>query len=61
MESKGDKAMHKKGWSALEYLIMTVAVVAALIAGAQKIQTAVSRHIDKVAGQIENADTGNTN
>jgi Flp pilus assembly pilin Flp len=49
---------NKKGWSALEYLIMTVAIVTALIIGAQRIQQAVGTHINTVAGQIESAGTG---
>lgn len=47
--------MAKRGWSALEYLIMTMAVVAAFILGAQRIKQAVGNHIDKVARQIEQA------
>ncbi|MCM8770857.1 MAG: hypothetical protein NC936_03190 [Candidatus Omnitrophica bacterium] len=46
--------MVKRGWSALEYLIMTVAVVAAFIIGAQRIRQAVGNHIEKIATQIEN-------
>jgi len=48
--------MKRPGWSALEYLIMTVAVVAAFIVGAQRIQQAVGGHIEKVATQIENTN-----
>lgn len=47
------KMLNKKGWSALEYLIMTVAVVAALVAGAVTFKDHVKGYVDKVGTQLE--------
>jgi Flp pilus assembly pilin Flp len=48
--------LNKKGWSALEYLLMTVAVVAAIIAGAQGIKSATTTHFNNIATQIESTN-----
>lgn len=48
--------MNKRGWSALEYLLMTVAVVLGIIAGAQRIREATTNHLNNVATEIENVN-----
>ena len=44
--------LNKRGWSALEYLIMTVAVVAGLIGGATAIKGAVGNMVSTAVGTM---------
>jgi hypothetical protein len=53
--------LNKRGWSALEYLIMTCAVVGGLVLGAASIKTATEKHLGKIATQIENTNVSGGN
>ncbi|MCM8779539.1 MAG: hypothetical protein NC914_00060 [Candidatus Omnitrophica bacterium] len=44
----------KKGWSALEYLIMTTAIVIGLIAGAATIKSSTTNYLEKIGEKIAN-------